>query len=181
MLHSHEFRDGSGWNQLYTFVTDAENLPSLLQFWMAHVARDLLRLGVYFRAVALLSELPGGTRYQPLIYDAVDPRGLDDEDHPRDWLGRVDHKVVLEVLAECLRRMERTDFLKRVPGGADYEPQELPEKWTACLDRHADLNHGLLSVVAACLHELIVEPEWRAIDTGSGGTWWQEWWSCMKE
>ena len=181
MLQSHQFSKDGLICHHYTTVVWAENFPDLLHFWMAHIARDALRLGAFLHAAALLRELPGGAWYRALSYDPAECGGLTDEDRPHRWLARVSRRAVLNVLAECVQRLRAPRFMKRIPGGADHRPDDLSEEWTAYLDRHAEVKNGLLNVVAACLDELIVEPGLEEIDAPPHTTWWQEWWARMNE
>ncbi|MGD8454018.1 MAG: hypothetical protein PVJ57_19565 [Phycisphaerae bacterium] len=181
MFRSHEFTMNGMNEQRFARVLDAEDLPSMVQFWVAHVARDLLRLGVYFRAATLFQQVPGGPRYRTIIYDVAGPDGLDHEDHPYFWVKNANRKTVLDVLAECLRRLGAAGFMKRVPGGENHTPEELPDKWVAYVERHAAVKHGLLSLVGACLDELIVEAELAEIDDAPRAMWWQKWWARMND
>lgn len=161
-------------------VSSTTDLTLSLQFWMAYVARDLLRLGVYFRGVGVMCEIPGGARYRPLSYDDANPNGLPEHDSPWYWLHGAQRETVLNVLAECLRRLDAPSVMKRVPGARLHRPQKLSDKWMAYLDRHAALEHGLLNVIAQCVDELIVRPAMAKIDALPATTWWQRWWSQME-
>ena len=180
MLESHAFESDGRENRLFTRLRETEDLPTVLQFWMAHVARDLLRLGVFFRAAALMCQIPGGARYRYVPHDDVDDDLPNDDEDPRHWVGRADRDTAFSVLAECLRRLGAAGVMKQVPGGEDYEQVELSAEWNEYLDRRAERKHGLLNVVAECLDELIVRPEMDEIDVEPQSTWWQRWWSRME-
>jgi hypothetical protein len=180
VLESHPFKSDGREANFWTDVRTTEDLPKVLEFWMAQFARDLLRLGVYFRAAALMCQIPGGARYRCVHYDDIDDELPNDDEDPRYWVGRADDPTVLNVLGECLRRLGATPVMRQVPGGKDYERRELSAKWKKYLDRHAKIKHGLLNVVAECLDRLIVRPGMEEIDTEPYSTWWQRWWSRME-
>ena len=180
MLESHAFDCRGREGHFYAEVRETENLPTTLQFWMAQMARDLLRLGVYFRAAALMCQIPGGAQYRRLEYDDNEDRGPNEDEEPWLWVRRVDRGTASNVLAECLRRLGAVGVLKQIPEAKGYERQELSKEWQAYLDRHAKLKHGLLNVVAQCLDELIVRPGTEEIDIKPHSTWWQRWWSRME-
>ncbi len=180
MLKSHAFESDGREDRLFTHVRETEDLPAVLQFWMAHVARDILRLGVFFRAAALMCRIPGGAHYRYVAHDDVDDELPDDDEDPRHWIGRADRDTAFSVLAECLRRLGAAGVMKQIPGGDKYEQVELSAEWSEYLDRRAENEHGLLNVVAECLDELIVRPEMEEIDVEPQSTWWQHWWSRME-
>ena len=180
MLVSHAFESDGQEANFYTEVRETEDLPTVLEFWMGHVARDLLRLGVYFRAAALMGQIPGGARYRPIAHDDVDDDLPNEDEDPRRWVRRADRDTAFNVLAECLRRLGAAGVMKQVPGGKDYEQIKLSAEWKKYLDRRAKNKHGLLNVIAQCLDELIVRPGMAEIDAEPHPTWWQRWWSRME-
>ncbi len=180
MLESPTFKIDGRLVAFFTDVRSAEDLPAALQFWMAYLARDLLRLGVFFRAAALMQQLPGGARYRYVIHDDVDDKAPPEEDDPREWVRGAGRETVLNVLAECLRRLGAASVMKQVPGGKDYEREELSAEWKEYLDRQAKIKHGLLNVIGECLDELIVRPGLDEIDAEPEPTWWQRWWARME-
>ncbi len=111
MLKAERVRVGRHADSFFTDVWSTHDLPRTLEFWIAYVARDLLKLGVYFRAAALLCEIPGGARYRPLSYDDVDPEALPWDDGPWHWVQGADRNTVCSVLAECLRRLNASAVL----------------------------------------------------------------------
>ena len=168
--------------ELKTFfpeVRSTKDLPVAIQFWTAYVARDLLQLGVFFRAAAIMLQVPGAPRYKGLFYDDADPDlGNEDED-PGRWVRRADADTVFSVLGECLRRLEVEGLIEQVPDAADYEREELSGEWKEYLARQGATEHGLLNVVAECLDELIVRPGMAEIDDEPRATWWQQWWAQL--
>lgn len=150
-------------------------------FWMAYVARDLLRLGVYFRAQAIMIQIPGATNYQYLCHDSVAKDLPPGDDDPSEWLDGVDRGIVLSVLTECLHRLDAVHILEQIPEAKHIRPKELSAEWRDYLDREAKYECGLLNVVAECLDELIVQPGIVEIDCGPLPTWWQERWAQIRE
>ncbi len=160
-------------------VRSSKDLPVAIQFWTAYVARDLLQLGVFFRAMAIMLQVPGAGRYQMLLYDDVNPDRGDEEEDPARWVGEAERDTVFNVLGECLRRLEVESLIEQVPGEADYERAELSDEWKEYLDRQGATEHGLLNVVAECLDELMVRPGMAEIDDKPQATWWQRWWALL--
>ncbi len=80
MLESHAYHRHGREGRFLTHVRETEDLPDVLQFWMAHMARDLLRLGVFFRAAALMCQIPGGARYRYVPHDDHDDDLPDDDE-----------------------------------------------------------------------------------------------------
>ena len=68
-----------------------------------------------------------------------------------------------------------------MPGGKDYEPEELSEEWTNFLDGWSRIEFGLLNIVGEILDELIVRPGMAEIDVAPRPTWWQEWWDRIND
>lgn len=180
MLESPTFKIDGKLVAFFTDVRSVENLPATLQFWMAYLARDLLRLGVFFRAAALMQQLPGGARYRSVVYDDLDDNAPNEDEDPRRWVRHADRCTTFNVLGECLRRLGAAGVMKQIPGGKDYEREELSAEWKEYLDRQAKIKCGLLNVIAECLDELIVRPGMAEIDAEPYPTWWQRWWSRME-
>ncbi|MGD8451196.1 MAG: hypothetical protein PVJ57_05205 [Phycisphaerae bacterium] len=177
MLDRIHTRAGDGLMLTFPYVSGNDNVPATLEFWTAHVARDLLQLAVHFRALGILGEIPGGARYQGLDYGRG--KDLPESAPPCFWLRPVDRQTRLNVLAECLRRLNAREVFTRIRETHDYRPQTLPGKWTAYLDRHAAIKGGLLTVVACCIDILVVEPGLEEIELRA--TWWQRWWAHTNE
>ncbi len=156
-------------------VRGGDDLPMELQFWMAYVARDLLKLGVFFRAAAIMCQVPGGAQCQ-LVLD-----GEDEDDLTADWVEGAKRTTLLEVLAECLRRLgaESEGLMRQVLAGELHLEKELSAEWKEFLNQRAKIEDGLLHVVAECLDELIVRPGVAEIDVEPRSTWWQKLWSRM--
>ncbi len=179
MLQSPTFNIDGRLEDFYPEVRSSKDLPLTLQFWMAYVARDLLQLGVLFRAAAIMCQVPGAGRYEVELFDdANDELGDQDED-PQCWVGGVERDTVFTVLAECLRRLGAADLMEQVPGAADYKREELSDEWKEYLDNLNEIEHGLQNVVAECLDELIVRPGMAEIDAEPRPSWWQKWWSKL--
>ena len=60
---SMHIRDGDELHLLTMLVRDSSRLPLVFEWWMAELARDHLRLGVYFRAAALMLQIPGAAGF----------------------------------------------------------------------------------------------------------------------
>ena len=181
MLKCVEFLVRNRWWRFDADIRGTFPVAQAFEFWMACVARDLLRLGVYFRAQAIMIQIPGAADYHDLCPDDVDENRPAETDDPYDWLHGVDRGTVLGVLAECLRRLDAAHILKRIPDVKRIRPKKLSAKWHKYLDRLAEYECGLLNVVAECLDELIVRPGFAAIDCGPQTTWWQDYWSKIKD
>ncbi len=179
MLESTMFKINGKVESFYPEVRNCGDLPVTLQFWTASVARDLLRLGVFFRAAAIMCQVPGGARCQFVLYDDNDDELLDADEDPQRWVGPADRDTVFNVLAEGLRRLGAAKVIRQVPGAKQYRREELSAEWKRYLGRQAAIKHGLLNVVAECLDELIVRPGMAEIDVEPRPSWWQEWWSRM--
>ncbi len=177
MLESPTFQIDGKPESFFLDVRCSKNLPVTLQFWMASITRDLLQLGVFFRAAAIMLQVPGAARYKYVIYDDNDPESPDEDEDPGWWVGEADWGTTFSVLAECLRRLEAEHLMEQVPGAAKYAREELSTEWKEYLDRRAATENGLLSVVAECLDELMVQPGMAEIDEKPQATWWQQWWS----
>ena len=160
--------DGNDTLNLTTDLFRSGRLGEVFQFWMAELARDLLRLGVYFRAAGLMLQIPGGADYQwP---------GQERHKDPGDEFTRDDQsEIVLDVLATCLERLDASHLLEQVPGGAEYQPSELCGEQAVYVERMAHEENGLLSVVARCLDELVVRPGMAEVDAMTTAPWWLRW------
>ncbi len=168
--------------KLFSFQTDlrgCEDLPVLLQFWMAYVARDLLQLGVFFRAAAIMLQVPGAGRYQFVFYDDYDDDFPDQEGDPHRWVAGADDDTVFNVLADCLRRLDVGDLIEQVPGATDYERVELSDEWKEYLDSLKEIEHGLLNIIAECLDRLMIGPGMAEIGAVLQPTWWEKFWSRL--
>ena len=180
MLQSDGFKINGEMVSSFPDVRSSKNLPLTLQFWTAYVARDLLQLGVFFRAAAIMCQVPGADRYEYVLYDDNDEDLPDEDENPQRWVGRADYNTAFNVLAECLRRTGAEDLVEQVPGAGGYTQKKLSDEWKEYLDRQAATENGLLNVVAECLDELIVRPGMEEIDDSSRPTWWQKWWAAER-
>ena len=130
----------------------------------AEVARDYLRLGVFFRAVGIMLQVPGAARYA----------WVDDDNETWDLIKETDDNALINVLAECFDRLGGKQLIEQVPGG-DYNEEELPEEWTDLLNKQAGVKNGLLNVVAECLDALVVRPGMVEINAAVEQPWWLRW------
>ena len=139
----------------------------VFRFWAAELARDMLRLGVYFHAVGFFLQIPGATEFEWLDDDHFEEeqglnRGM--------MLTRSRRDTLLTVLADCLERLDAESLLEQLP-----EPMlrdALPEEWTRLIERRAKIENGLLTLVAECLDAAIVEPGMDEIAKADLPHWW---------
>ena len=175
MIHSSTFDIGGEPHTFHPEMRYNTDLLLALQFWPACLARSLLRLGVFFRAAAIMLQVPGGTRFEFVLKG-----GNDDE--IGEWVWGELRRTLLDVFGECLNRLKASpEILKQLPGGKEYECQELSDKWTDFLDSQAAVKDGLLNVVAEILDELIVRPGMEEIDVVPEPAWWQTWWERIRD
>lgn len=141
-------------------------IPKMFQMWMAELSRDMLRLGVYFRALGIMLQIPGAPDYE-WFSDA------DGEDQfETDMLfGSSNENTLSTVLAKSLERLGAGHLMEQMPD-ADYDAVELSDEWEAMLDRRERNKNGLLSLVADCLDLLIVEPGMAEIERAGEVSWW---------
>ena len=66
-------------------------------------------------------------------------------------------------------------MLEQVPGGQALTREVPCPAWKALLDRWEAVENGLLSIVAACLDELIVKAGLTEIEEVDEPHWWQRW------
>ena len=66
-----EFRAGKGFWRFDLNVRGTYPLARALDFWMAELARDHLRLGLCFRALAIMLQVPGAAGYEWLGDDSL--------------------------------------------------------------------------------------------------------------
>ena len=143
-------------------------ITKMFQIWMAEVSRDMLRLGVYFRALGFMLQVPGAAEYE-WVCD-TDGEIEYDED---PLVQSLDEDTVSTVLAEALDRLGVKHVMGQLPN-ADYEAVELGDELQAMLDRREKQENGLLCVVAACLDRLIVDPGMAEIVQVSERPWWNQ-------
>ena len=143
-------------------------ITKMLQIWMAEVSRDMLRLGVYFRALGIMLQIPGAAEYE-WVCD-IDGEIEYDED---PLLQSPDEDTVSTVLEEALDRLGVKHLMAQLPN-ADYEAVELDDELQAMLDRREQQENGLLCVVAVCLDRLIVDPGMAEIVQIPEQPWWNQ-------
>ena len=126
MIYSETFKIDGELHSFDPHVRHNHDTHLSMQFWPAYFARQLLRLGVFLRAATIMHQLPGGVRFSYVH---------DDDDEIGNEIQGEDHETLVHVLAECLNRLKASpEILEQVPGGKDYEPEELSEEWTEFLD-----------------------------------------------
>ena len=97
MLEDRNAWDGEELVAFFPRVRACGTATGAFQFWMAETARDHLRLGVFFRALAVMLQVPGAAEY-----DYAEAQ--DDFEHK---LWETDREEMLDVLAECLKQLGR--------------------------------------------------------------------------
>jgi hypothetical protein len=103
----------------------------------------------YFRAAAILLQVPGAAEYRSTPYES--------DDDLWDLVWNPDTGSTLNVMAAALERLNAGHLLRQAPGGEKFKRAPLPVKARICLAER-DRN-GLISVVADCLDRLLVVPE----------------------
>ena len=149
---------------LHLYVSGSEPLPMVFQIWMAEVSRDMLRMGIYFRAVGIMLQIPGAAAYE----------FFSDESETFDLMKKTKPNILLNVLVECLDRLGVKELMKQVPA-PDYFEEDLPEAWNTLLDEREKITNGLLQVVTECLDELVVIPGMKEIAEAGERPWWHCW------
>ena len=157
-------------------VQSIENIPVTLQAWMAHLAREMLRLGVFFRAAAFMALVPGAAKYESIIYDNYNEDVPDEEHDPAERLADAKPEIVYAVLAECLRRLKAEDLIEKIPVTAKNDDR-LSAEWVEFLDAQERCEFAYQNVVAVCLNLLIVKPGMAEINQQGRATWWQKYWA----
>ena len=152
------------------------DISTVLQTWTAHLARELLRLGVFFDAAGIMARVPGPERYKPIAYDDDSDMVPDVEYDPAERLADVDHDTVYTILAECLKRVGAEYLLEDIFVTAK-RLDRLPDEWKTFLDAQDDYNHAYQNVIAECLNVLLIVPGMAEIDAQTQTTWWQAYWA----
>ena len=174
MLHSETFEIDGKPESFHPEVRHGHDINLAIQFWTAYFARHLIRFGAFLRGTAIMLQIPGGLRYEFVLKDG-------NEDEIADWIANEDGPTLLDLLADCLKRLKApSTILKEMPGGKSYQPDELTEEWADFLDRYEKEKDGLQNVVAEIIDEMIVRPEMKAIDNIPQTMWWQEWWRRIR-
>lgn len=170
MLKDQDVWDGEKLVAFFLSVRACGTPTGAFEFWMAEMARDHLRAGVFFRALAVMLQIPGAAEY----------RFTEAHDEMEDQLGELDRDQVLDVLGDCLKRLGRADLITQVPGAEEYKPDPVSDEWEKLLDERTGDRNELLNVIGECLDELIVKPGMAEINDKPQATWWQQWWARMK-
>ena len=160
-----QFREGDKLYNLYMDVRASLPPHKMFQFWMAEVARDMLRLGVYFHAMGVMLQVPG----------AVDCDWYGDEGEISDLLSESTPDTVMDVLAACLDSVGAPHLMKQIPGWTSHRRADLPDVWQEFIDKMLKVEHGVLNVIAACLDELMVGPGMAEINQDCEKRWWHRW------
>ena len=165
---SMEIKDGNKLYPLHLCTSGSEPLPLVFEFWMAELARDHLRLGVYFRAVAIMLQIPGAAKYEWVGDDE------ENEYETPDLVRASSRDELLGALGECFRRLGAEQLIDQLPD-PDAAGQEVSDDWAKLLDKRGKVDNGLLNVVAECLDKLIVRPGLAEITAPVTEPWWQRW------
>ena len=181
MLGPVEFKVRGDWWRFDTSIRGTYPNTQALAFWTAYLARDLLRLGVYFRALTIMLQIPGAADYRYLCHEDMEKDSPPSADDPYGWIHGADRRTVFSVLAECLCELDAEDILKQIPEAKHTRLKKLSAKWQKYLNRESTYECGLLNVVAECLDELIIKPGLEEIDAASQGTWWHDYWSRIDD
>jgi hypothetical protein len=158
-----QIKDGKTLLPLIMEVHGAERLGRVFQFWMAELSRDVLRLGVYFRAAGIMLQVPHAASFPWVADDETD-----------ELLRTADRDTVGAVLAAALEIAGNKWVLDDVDE-LDFAEQELSEQWNELLERRTSQKHGLNNLIAACLDKLLVAPGMEEIDKADEPHWWQRW------
>ena len=158
-----QFRDGDEIYSLHLGVRASFPLTSIFKFWMAEVARDMLRLGVYFDALTVMMQVPGAAGYG--WYS-------DNENKIDDLIRESDRETVMDGLAACLDKVGAIHLMKQIPGWFADGRDQPPEPWRQLIQELAEEKHGLLNLIATCLDDLLVDPGMAEIDRAVEVPWW---------
>ena len=153
MLMEWSTRDGDRVIPVVTRVRFSGDLPLAVQLHREEMERDQQRIRAYFRALAVMLEVPGGSHYAyqetPDRMDAV--------------IAESDEDTVRAIMKACLDRLGCRELIDRVPGGRSGNGHELPMTLAVMVLRREPI--GLLNVLAECLDELFVRPVWHAMSS----------------
>ena len=153
-----------------------EDIPATLQAWMAHLAREMLRLGVFFQAATVMAQVPGAGKYEFLLYDDDERSVPDLEYDPADRMADLDRDTVYTILAECLKRLEAEHLLEKIPVTA-RRLDRLSAEWEEFIDIQENFEHAYQNVIAECLNTLVIIPGMEEINRQGKTTWWQQCWA----
>ncbi|MCG8405566.1 MAG: hypothetical protein MI923_10255 [Phycisphaerales bacterium] len=153
-----------------------ENIPATMQAWMAHLAREMLRLGVFFQAATVMAQVPGAHDYKYIMYNDDDDDVPDAVYGTLDRLSRQSPDLIYTILVECLKRLEAEHVVKTLPI-VGRRCIRLSAEWVTFLDAQEVHWHAYENVVAECLSMLIVKPGMEEINRQGKTTWWQQCWA----
>jgi hypothetical protein len=160
-----EFQIDDKWWRFDLSASGNYPLTRALEFWMAELAHEHLRLGVCFRALTIMLQIPGADEY---TWDAGDV-----ELPPVE---RANRSILTSVLVECLDRLRVKYLIRQLPE-LDYKPIDLPEEWQEIIEARAAFKNGLMTLIAQCLDELIVQPGHARIAEFGQQSWWHRMWT----
>ncbi len=150
---------GHGPDRLGGLVHAAGSLPDVFRGRSKQLEEIHQWLGGYFKAAAVMLQLPGGASYEYLP---------DDADDAEELVWAADRDMLFSILAYALEHLEVKAVLDQVPGGDSYKPREVPVEFQLNLVQR-DRN-GVLNLVAICLDRLMVIPELPEEDRDLYGT-----------
>ena len=142
-------------------------IHKVFRFWAAELARDMLRLGVYFHAVGIFLQIPGAAEFEWVEDEHFEEEQGLDRGKMIAW-GR--RKTLLTVLAECLERLDAESLMEQLPELRVRDA--LSEEWMTLIERRAKIENGLLSLVAECLDAVMVRPGMHEVAKADLPHWW---------
>ena len=102
-------RDGLQ-NHLGLNVICSSPITKMFQIWMAELSRDMLRLGVYFRALGIMLQVPGAPDFE-WSFDSDGENEFDTDALIRS----ADEDTVSTVLEEALDRLGVKHLMAQLP------------------------------------------------------------------
>lgn len=160
--------DGKKLQGLNLYVGRSESSPMIFKFWAAELARDVLRLGVFFHAAGVFLQIPGAAEFEWVSdEDFEEEQNIDSA----TMFGQANRNTLLAVLANCLERLGVQSLIEQVAPDACF-CHELSAEWTFLIERRAKIDDGLLSLVADCLDQLLVTPGMHEIEKADEPYWW---------
>ncbi len=153
MLKPRDLRIGGKLVHVCTQVRHCDRPAEVFRLLLEELRRDHRRLGIFFSALAVMLQIPGGAEHEYAVLADLDTEEL---------LRECDDRTALDILAVCLDRLGGKHVMRQIPRGREHEPRPLPEALQARvdgLDRKA-----LLNVAAECIDGLMVYPEMEVVD-----------------
>ena len=129
------------------------HLPLAVRLHREEMERDLQRTRAFFRALTIMLQVPGGSRY---IYQET-PDRMD------AVIAESDAGTVRAIVKACLDRLGCRELIQCVPDCRAGNGCELPVTLAVMVQRRERV--GLLNVLAECLDELLVRPVWRELSS----------------